>query len=482
MGYKITQLTALGGNPSANDIIPVVDVSDTTQASSGSTKKMTVTELANSIGVGDTGPKGDTGVKGDTGNTGSTGAKGDTGTSAVGIDSLVINQVPSGSINGSNTVFTTASSYVGGSIQVFRDGQLMRGGGEDYTETNSTTITFTSAPATGSVILVTYQMASVGTGNSDTLDGYHANATPTANQIPVLDSNAKMPISTVNPIHPINAPEGFLINGKIVPSVSSNNLTVALKTLAGTDPSSSDPIYVKIGDTVRTISSALSVDAGAGTNWLLAGSNETAGKEIDFFVYLGVKTSDSSIKLGFSRIPYATNGSDFATTGSSERYCRMTSAEYPGDFGPFVNIGRFAATLSGALNWTVPTYTSANLIQRPIYDSRWLVWTPTITPGGNLTISVDSTTKSIYKFSENELLLEYSALLTYGGTLNSGLLEFSLPATPKYIRSAFNGDAQNSLARCTQADGTKSLVLITYNGTNYGSGTFHTSFNGTVAI
>ena len=37
-----------------------------------------------------------------------------------------------------------------------------------------------------------------------------------------------------------------MVNGKIVPTVASGNLTVALKTLAGTDASASNPIYVMI--------------------------------------------------------------------------------------------------------------------------------------------------------------------------------------------------------------------------------------------
>lgn len=113
----------------------------------------------------------------------------------IGLNSLIINETPSGTVNGSNAAFDTASAYVAGSIQVYRDGQLMAGGGADYTETDSNTITFTTAPATGSVILVTYQKTFTTSGNADTLDGYHANATPTQGNIPVLDSNAKLPNS-----------------------------------------------------------------------------------------------------------------------------------------------------------------------------------------------------------------------------------------------------------------------------------------------
>jgi hypothetical protein len=52
-------------------------------------------------------------------------------------------------------------------------------------------------------------------------------------------------------------------NGKISVTVAADNLTVAIKTLAGTDPSLSTPVYIRIGDTIRTITSALSVTVNA---------------------------------------------------------------------------------------------------------------------------------------------------------------------------------------------------------------------------
>ena len=62
-----------------------------------------------------------------------------------------------------------------------------------------------------------------------------------------------------------NAPQGFLINGKIVRTVDSGNMTFAIKTLAGNDPSATDPVYCRIGNTVRSITSALSVTLNATT-------------------------------------------------------------------------------------------------------------------------------------------------------------------------------------------------------------------------
>ena len=170
-----------------------------------------------------------------------------------------------------------------------------------------------------------------------------------------------------------NAPEGFLLNGKIVPSVSSNNLTVAIKGLDGNNPSSTNPVYVRIGDAIRSITSALSVTKNAGTNWFNAGSAELATKEIDYFVYLGYNATDGVV-IGFSRIPYATEYSQFSTTSTNEKYCAISTITNATAGDDYVVIGRFAATLSAGAGytWTVPTFDSKNLIQRPIFETRVL--------------------------------------------------------------------------------------------------------------
>jgi hypothetical protein len=180
------------------------------------------------------------------------------------------------------------------------------------------------------------------------------------------------------------APQGFLLNGKIVPSVTSNNLTVALKTLAGTDPSALNPVHIRIGDTVRTITSALSTEAEAGQNWFNAGSAELATKEIDYFVYLGYNTTDG-VFIGFSRIPYATSGADVSGLVSSEKLLASNWTTARDINSTLENIGRFSATLSAGVGhtWSVPTFTVDNLRQVPTFDTRWLSWNPAYTWNGS---------------------------------------------------------------------------------------------------
>lgn len=177
-----------------------------------------------------------------------------------------------------------------------------------------------------------------------------------------------------------NAPEGFLINGKIVPSVANNDLTVALKGLDGNDPSATNPVYCRIGDTVRSITSALSIVSAAGTNYLNLGSAETATKGTDLFVYLGINATDDAPILLVSRVPSFSVYSQFAS-GNTAANSKLYSTEPIGATSNVVNIGRFSATLSAGAGytWSVPTFTTANLIQRPIFETSKMDYKPTVT-------------------------------------------------------------------------------------------------------
>lgn len=103
----------------------------------------------------------------------------------------IMGETPTGDVDGSNTAYDTANNYISGKIEVFRDGQRMEGGGADYTETDSNTITFTTAPTTGSVITVNYLKGGVAVGDADTLDGQHASElSPTGMVVPFAGASA----------------------------------------------------------------------------------------------------------------------------------------------------------------------------------------------------------------------------------------------------------------------------------------------------
>lgn len=226
---------------------------------------------------------------------------------------------------------------------------------------------------------------------------------------------ATQKIALGNLFKALNPPEGFILNGKIAVSVATNDLTVAIKGMDGNDPSATNPVLCRIGDTVRSITSALSVTKNDGTNWFNAGGTELATKEIDYFVYLGYNATDGVV-IGFARIPYATQYDSFSTTTTDEKYCAISTITTASATDYYEVIGRFCATLSAGAGytWTVPSFTSKNLIQHHVYETRWLAWTPTRTFTG--TEGTGGTTRGFYKISGSSCSFNFWKNYGVGGT------------------------------------------------------------------
>ena len=115
-----------------------------------------------------------------------------------GSNSTILDETPAGTINGSNTTFTTARAYIAGSLQVFINGVKQKRT-THFTETTPASGIFTmgDAPLTGDDIMVNYHYVQSVYGNADTVDGIHASTTPVANQLLALDTNGKHAKSTV---------------------------------------------------------------------------------------------------------------------------------------------------------------------------------------------------------------------------------------------------------------------------------------------
>ena len=220
----------------------------------------------------------------------------------------------------------------------------------------------------------------------------------------------------------LNPAPGMLINGTISPTVAGNNLTLALKTLAGADPSITDPVYVYLGGGWRTITAALSVTINAGANSFNSGSTELATKEIDYFAYLRYNATDG-VCIGPSRIPYGALYSDFSATATNEKYCAWNTATHAAAGDECTVIGRFAATLSAGAGytWTVPTFTALNLIQYPIWNTRWSPWNSVPTGDGTVTLSSTALQESRYRIERSNLLWELKFSGTLGGSASNAL-------------------------------------------------------------
>ncbi len=222
----------------------------------------------------------------------------------------------------------------------------------------------------------------------------------------------------------IYAPEGFLQNGVITPTISSNNLTVAIKTISGGNPSSTDPVYVRINGVIRSITSALSVTKAAATNWCNSGAAETATQEIDYFTYLAWNSGTSAVVIGFSRIPWAKQYTDFSLTTTNDRYCAISDITTIANTDYFTVIGRFSAILSAtaSFNWSVPAFSALNLINTPIYTTRILTFVPTWT---NVTTTSATISGSYYI---NNIMMDSWVSITFGAsTAFTGTVSYSMP-------------------------------------------------------
>lgn len=70
--------------------------------------------------------------------------------------STAAREAPSGVINGSNTVFTISNAPIANTLAVYLNGVLQNEIGSDDYAFSGTTITFTTAPTSGEIILTTY--------------------------------------------------------------------------------------------------------------------------------------------------------------------------------------------------------------------------------------------------------------------------------------------------------------------------------------
>jgi hypothetical protein len=216
--------------------------------------------------------------------------------------------------------------------------------------------------------------------------------------------------------------QGFMGNGKIVVTVASTNLTVAIKTLAGGNPSATDPVYIRIGDTVRSITAALSVTSDAGENTMNLGAAAVAGTH-DLFVYLGYNATDGVV-LGFARIPYAKKYSDFSTTATDQNYAKISTITNAAAANVYENIGRFDITKQPAAGYEWVITSPQIIIQRPIYESETRIFVPVVTGTSGTLV-----TSCYYKVVGNLIYYTLQVSCTSNGT-SFGL---GLPFNPLYV-------------------------------------------------
>ncbi len=89
---------------------------------------------------------------------------------SIGSSGTVYAETPTGDVDGSNTAYDTAHTFIAGTIRVVLNGVLQTLT-DDYAETDTDTITFVTAPHTGDTLRVYYDRTLPSAGNASQLDG-----------------------------------------------------------------------------------------------------------------------------------------------------------------------------------------------------------------------------------------------------------------------------------------------------------------------
>lgn len=220
-----------------------------------------------------------------------------------------------------------------------------------------------------------------------------------------------------------------LLQYKIAPSTSSNNLTVALQHADGTAPSASRALWVKIDGVWYSFTGATSYTKNAGTNWHNVGESELAAQAIDFFVYAIAETGASAgAKIGHSRIAHARTMADFVNTTTNEKYIAGNWTNFNSS-DKVELIGRFRAQLSAstAFNWSIA---SALVVNSPIYETDWLTFAPTLTGFSA------NPTNTIYQYKVTRSEITVRVRQATNGTSNANTFSMTAPFTALTLTNA----------------------------------------------
>lgn len=224
--------------------------------------------------------------------------------------------------------------------------------------------------------------------------------------------------------------EGVMKNGKIVRTISSNNLVVSIKTLAGTDPSASDPVKVVLGGTEYSIEAALSVTVNAGTSIFNAGSAQHLGQTLYLPVHLILRAAGPTVNIGVSRV-FGRTYADFSATTTNDHYLAY-SGSAPASTDVVVNIGYVSASNSGtaSFNWSIPSVDIAHSI--PVFELPWMTWDPSLTGFS----SAPTNTFARYTINRDNVRM-LSPRSAGNGTSSATTFGFTLPLTAKTITDGF---------------------------------------------
>lgn len=303
-------------------------------------------------------------------------------------------------------------------------------------------------------------MKSIGTAKGDII-AFSGSATPVRLASSTTDGDVITRGSTET-TGMLWAPVPFGVRTKyiITPSVAANDLTLAIKYIDGNDPTTTNKLTFRIGNTEYSLTTSASFTKNDGTNWCNAGASELAAQNIDFFVYaIGETGASAGLKFGFSRIPYARTMADFVNTTTSEKYIAGNWTNFNAT-DSVTNIGRFRAQLSAtaAFNWSIP---SALVINVPIFETDWLTWAPTVVGYSA------NPTSTVYRYKVISENVKIAIREGANGTSNATSLTLTAPFTALTLSNAAwigqaagvdNGASLTAMSRLSITSASASIV------------------------
>ncbi len=326
--------------------------------------------------------------------------------------SIIKNEVPAGTVNGSNAAFTVASAgKVTGTLEVYKNGIRLKGGGADYTE-SSTGFTMVTAPASGTVLLVDYIVAgslqSVGTNSI------------ISNEVPTGAVDGSNTSFTTARAYIANSLEVW-INGvyqKRGVDYTETTPGSGIFTMT-TAPLSGEIILVAYQYNLNPSSNADTVDGIHASDYV----DQTGNLVSDYGGWMKVQAAPTYASASTFTLPGDVSavfqlGSKLKLTNSGTKYFYVIGSSYAA--------GTTTVTVTGGSDYSLANAAITNLMvsygSSPQGHPIWFAYTPTWT---GFSTAVTATVK----FMAIGRIMRVTIEALTGGTSNATNFKMSLPVT-----------------------------------------------------
>jgi len=248
--------------------------------------------------------------------------------------------------------------------------------------------------------------------------------------------------------------DGQGTNYQITSSIATDDITVSLKTLAGTDPSSTDRSMFSLGNSLIEIAQAISVTITDAMGDIFAWDNKKIqGNDAQLFVY--AINNNGTLQLGISPSPnlrvVATNYYDAGGQTGAAGHTNIVMSGTRNATNSCRVIGRINVHQTDANLWQAPT--TALSINEPIFETDELTWTPDLTVDAS-----DISAYTLAKYKIKATTLEFLFQATSGASASmtgAGTGGFTLPVLAVNSLVPFNafiyGGASYAWAICWNA-------------------------------